>query len=66
MKPRRKDEQELLRQIIARSRRVDGRRTLACASALRLAEECGVSPARIGRFCNEQGIRIARCQLGCF
>ncbi len=42
----------------------DGR--LACRDALEVAAHLGVSPAQIGRLCDERGIRIVNCQLGCF
>ncbi len=42
----------------------DGR--LSCESAHWLAKKLGLSLAEIGRFCDEAGIRIKDCQLGCF
>ncbi len=39
---------------------------LACAAALALARELGVSPHEVGRAADELGIKIADCQLGCF
>jgi hypothetical protein len=39
---------------------------LPCRVALAAAAELGVSPARIGRICNANQIRIVDCQLGCF
>lgn len=44
----------------------DGRRVLACAKALALADELRVAPREIGRICDENDIRIVHCQLGCF
>ena len=45
----------------------DGDKTkLSCAAALRIAEKHGVAPLEIGKICNERGIRISCCQLGCF
>ena len=55
-------DKELLEAIRGRIR--DGR--LDCRYALELAEELEVPPARIGRICDEENIRIANCQLGCF
>ena len=46
--------------------RDDGERVLACAKAFELAQENGVGVAEIGRICNENGIKIVGCQLGCF
>ncbi|MFP4650602.1 MAG: hypothetical protein ACLFML_06640 [Desulfobacterales bacterium] len=42
----------------------DGR--LPCAAAFALAEELGVSPAVIGEYADEIGIRLVKCQLGLF
>lgn len=39
---------------------------LACARAFALADELGVPVAEIGRACDELGIKIFGCQLGCF
>jgi hypothetical protein len=39
---------------------------LTCAQAHALAEELRVSLGEIGALCNELGIKIAACQLGCF
>ena len=42
----------------------DGKVT--CERLLELADRTGSSPADVGRLCNETGIRIRACQLGCF
>lgn len=60
------DEQELLAAILAAAVEIDGKKRLPCAEAFRLAEEHGVGRGKVGRLCNEQGVRIAHCQLGCF
>ena len=39
---------------------------LACGEAFRIAAELDVPVAEVGRACNELGIRIVACQLGCF
>lgn len=39
---------------------------LSCPIALGLAKELGVAPAELGRIANEENIKIAGCQLGCF
>jgi len=44
----------------ARDNRID------CKTLLDLAAERSVSPAELGRLCNEMHIRIGHCQLGCF
>lgn len=43
---------------------LDGR--LPCARAFQLSVELDVSLKEIGRFCNEEGIKVKGCQLGCF
>lgn len=44
----------------------DGRIVLCCSDAFRLADTMSADLAIIGEICNEHGIRIVQCQLGCF
>ncbi len=44
----------------------DGRVTLACPAAFHIAETLAVDLSAIGAYCNEKGIKIVKCQLGCF
>ena len=44
----------------------DGKTMLTCAAAHGLARKHSVPIADIGRLCNESGIKLCRCQLGCF
>ena len=44
----------------------EGKRRLYCETAFALAKEHGVELLDIAKICNEEGIRIAHCQLGCF
>lgn len=39
---------------------------LPCAEAFRIARDLDVSLAQVGRTCDELGIKIMQCQLGCF
>ncbi len=39
---------------------------LTCERAHGLAKELNVTLREIGALCNELGIKIAACQLGCF
>ena len=39
---------------------------IACAAAMRLAEELVISRQDMGKLLNELGIKIKQCQLGCF
>ena len=43
---------------------VDGK--LPCAVAFKIAKELKVSPQKVGETADKLGIRIAKCQLGCF
>ena len=44
----------------------DGKTRLACARAFRLAEKHDLSLKQIGEACDQAGIKIVKCQLGCF
>jgi len=52
-----------IRQLIRRAAK-DTR--IPCKKLLELAARSGTPPKRIGRLCDELGIRISNCQLGCF
>ncbi len=45
---------------------VNGRTMLSCARAFEIHRRHGIPLADIGRICNEKGIRLCACQLGCF
>lgn len=38
----------------------------SCKQLLELAQTTGLSPAGLGQACNELGVKIHACQLGCF
>jgi len=44
----------------------DGGKRLTCAAAFQLAKEFEAKIADIGRICNQNNIKICKCQLGCF
>ncbi|MHB9027442.1 MAG: hypothetical protein ACYC9O_01605 [Candidatus Latescibacterota bacterium] len=44
----------------------NGRKRLSCAVAFAIADAHGVGRREIGKVCNEEGIAISACQLGCF
>ncbi len=54
--------EELIEKI--RAATVDNR--LTCERAHELSQELQVELAEIGAICNQLGIRISQCQLGCF
>lgn len=39
---------------------------ISCSQARELAERLGVPPQEVGRACDEMGIKIYACELGCF
>lgn len=55
---------QALAEICGRS--PDGKTTLRCEDAFALAAQFVVPVAAIGRLCNQRGIKIVQCQLGCF
>jgi len=44
----------------------EDRKQLNCAEAFKLAKKHEVKIIEIGRICNQNNIRICKCQLGCF
>lgn len=56
-----------LQQLVAEKLRnsvVDNR--IACAAALAVARELGLPSREVGAVANAEGLRICKCQLGCF
>jgi hypothetical protein len=39
---------------------------ITCVQAFDVAGKYGISVEEIGKFCNNRGIKIRGCQLGCF
>ncbi len=39
---------------------------LPCSKAFNIASEVSVPVAEVGKACNEIGIKVVGCQLGCF
>jgi hypothetical protein len=52
--------------LLQETEEVNGKKRLACHKAFQLAGRLNISLAEIGRACEEEGIKIASCQLGCF
>ena len=44
----------------------DGRKQLTCTEAFKLAKKYEMEIIEIGNICNQNNIRICKCQLGCF
>ena len=60
------DRAELERVVMNTTFEEDGKRKLTCLDAFRLAEQHGVDLLDIAGVCNREGIRLCKCQLGCF
>jgi hypothetical protein len=58
--------EDLVNAVLERAKEIDGKKKLACAEAFKLTREFQVGVIEIGRICNQQKIRICKCQLGCF
>ena len=39
---------------------------LACKTAWQIAWELDIEVKEVGRYCNENNIKIVACELGCF
>lgn len=59
-------DKDLVQTVASKAVRENEKLRLSCRDAFKIAEEFGVDPAIIGKICNEQKIRICKCQLGCF
>ena len=59
-------EEDLIAAVLERAQEVDGKKKLSCAEAFGLAKKFEAKIVEIGRICNEQDVRIRKCQLGCF
>ena len=57
---------DLVNAVLERAQEIDGIKTLACVEAFKLAKEFQVETIEIGCICNQQNIRICKCQLGLF
>lgn len=55
-----------LEEIKARILAAAPEKRIPCAAAFQLAQELGISKARLGELLNELHIKIVHCQLGCF
>ena len=59
-------DKELIDAVLDTAASENGRRKLTCAEAFALAGEFDAQIAEIGRVCNQQNVKICKCQLGCF
>ncbi|MFC1586226.1 hypothetical protein ACFL5V_11830 [Fibrobacterota bacterium] len=45
---------------------VEGRKKIPCALAFEIHRQHEIPLKEIGEICNDRGIKISSCQLGCF
>ena len=45
---------------------IECKKKISCSKAHQISSELNVSLKKIGEICNEEGIKISQCQLGCF
>ena len=57
---------ELIEKILDLAGQVAGPPKISCHRAHVLAEDLSVSLKVVGDICNDQGVKIVNCQLGCF
>jgi hypothetical protein len=60
------DAEEKKRIVYEAAVEMEGKRKLSCAKAFAISGEHGIAVREIGEICNECGIKIHGCQLGCF
>lgn len=52
--------------LLKETRMREDKRVLSCTQAMKLSREQGVTLKEIGEMCNNLGIKIIDCELGCF
>ncbi len=57
---------QILAAVLAATENVEGKKTLPCPDAFRLASDLGVDLIDIGKICDQNQVKIVKCQLGCF
>jgi hypothetical protein len=55
-----------LEQVKAEVEKAATEKVLTCHDARALAEKLGVDYPTVGKACNEAGIKVRICELGCF
>lgn len=54
------------KELLANASSTDGKQRIDCAKVMEIAEKLSITPIEAGKICNEMGIKIKNCQLGCF
>jgi len=59
-------EEMVFQELLKISEMRDEKNFVDCKKAMHLAEKLNVPTGMIGKVCNQNGIKIQHCQLGCF
>ncbi len=60
------NKEDLTKVIVDATVEIEGKNKLPCAKAFKIAEQHSVTLKEVGACCDENSIKIAHCQLGCF
>jgi hypothetical protein len=60
------DFEQVKTEILKAAEQTEKEKMLTCHDARALAEKLGVDYATFGRACDEAGIKVRICELGCF
>ncbi|MGA2035943.1 MAG: hypothetical protein ABSG68_27150 [Thermoguttaceae bacterium] len=52
--------------ILAKTKIKENKKYINCSEAIGIANTLNIAPIEVGKLCNELGIKIQNCQLGCF
>jgi hypothetical protein len=60
------DEKKIIEAINQHCVTIDNKKLLTCPRAFQIAEEQKVDITDVGNICNQEKIKLMKCQLGCF
>jgi hypothetical protein len=52
--------------ILAKAKTKKDKKFINCTDAINIADSLNIAPIEVGKLCNELGIKIQNCRLGCF
>jgi hypothetical protein len=60
------DFEQIKAEVLKAAAQTDKEKMFTCHDARALAERLGVDYATFGRACDEAGVKVRICELGCF
>jgi hypothetical protein len=60
------DEKKIVEAIGQHCVTMDNKKFLSCPNAFQIAEEHNIDISVVGDICNQENIKLQKCQLGCF